>query len=102
MAASAIEVVRAFFEAPDTRADLLDPGVEFLPLTQDHVFGPAGVLRVLDDIAEHFISRVTVLPLASWFEVERLVSEEGDEFLRSSWLYLKLLVFRKACEVGNA
>jgi ketosteroid isomerase-like protein len=54
MAASPVDVVRAFFETPDMRADLLDPDVEFLPLTHDQVFGPAGVLRILDDIAEHF------------------------------------------------
>ena len=54
MAASAIDVVRAFFDTPEMRADLLDPAVEFLPLTHDHVLGPAGVLRILDDIAEHF------------------------------------------------
>jgi hypothetical protein len=54
MTAPASDVVQAFFDSPDARPDLLAPDVEFLPLTREPAFGPAAVVRAIDDIAAHF------------------------------------------------
>jgi len=51
---SALELVQAFFDAVEPRSDLLAATVEFLPLTHELAYGPAGVIRALDDIAEQF------------------------------------------------
>jgi ketosteroid isomerase-like protein len=72
----AIDVVRAFFDSPAAREDLLAPDIEFLPLTHEHVFGPAAVIRALDDIAEQFrdydVRATELIPVGNDFVLVRL------------------------------
>lgn len=70
---SAAEIVQTFIEQPDMRPGLLAPDVEFLPLTNEVAYGPAAVLRTIEDIAGHFHSYDV--------QAERLISVDGGRVL---------------------
>ena len=64
--ATSVEIVNCFFDL-SARNDVLARDVEFLPLTGEVKFGPAGIAEALDDIAQHFrvydVSPVRLTPI---------------------------------------